>query len=297
VERLIVAVGLNEGVTRAQNPNVPITPAEIADDIKECIDAGATVFHVHARDPETEANTWSDIGSNLALFRAATAAHPDAIVYPTYPGEGNYTDRYKHVVALAEDPEIRFEIAPVMAGPVNRIFNHGHEDLAERGYGFMASQSPFDMTYQIGIANKYDLWISHDIFEPGHIRAVASLFARGVHRRPVLLKFFMSADEAFGLAANVRSLEVYCDLIPAELDCEWLTLPTATGFEETRAMWEWAIANGGHVRVGVGDNPRGEGFGQTNAAQVAQVVELARSLGREIATAADIRARFQPIVR
>jgi uncharacterized protein (DUF849 family) len=38
MERLIIAVGLNENVTRDQNPNVPITAAEIAADIAECVD-------------------------------------------------------------------------------------------------------------------------------------------------------------------------------------------------------------------------------------------------------------------
>src|SRR5262245_13430368 len=31
------------------NPNVPITAEEIADDVRRCFDAGARVFHIHAR--------------------------------------------------------------------------------------------------------------------------------------------------------------------------------------------------------------------------------------------------------
>src|ERR1700733_12060192 len=46
---LIIAVGINEQVEKTSNPNVPITPKEIAEDAKECVDAGATIIHLHAR--------------------------------------------------------------------------------------------------------------------------------------------------------------------------------------------------------------------------------------------------------
>lgn len=40
--------------TRAQNENLPITPAQIAADCLAAADAGASIVHVHVRDPETE---------------------------------------------------------------------------------------------------------------------------------------------------------------------------------------------------------------------------------------------------
>ena len=37
---------------KADNPNVPITREEIADDARRCVDAGAAIVHVHARDDQ-----------------------------------------------------------------------------------------------------------------------------------------------------------------------------------------------------------------------------------------------------
>src|SRR5689334_2505569 len=38
---------------RAQCPWVPYTPAEIAEEAKRAYEAGASVVHIHARDPES----------------------------------------------------------------------------------------------------------------------------------------------------------------------------------------------------------------------------------------------------
>lgn len=36
--------------TKANNPNVPMTPAEIAEDVYDCWKAGAAIAHLHMRD-------------------------------------------------------------------------------------------------------------------------------------------------------------------------------------------------------------------------------------------------------
>ena len=55
---LIVNVALTGMVpTKADNPAVPITPAEIVEDAERCVQAGASIVHVHARD-EDGAPTW-----------------------------------------------------------------------------------------------------------------------------------------------------------------------------------------------------------------------------------------------
>ena len=51
MEKLIITVALTGNVpTKKMNPNVPMTPDEIATDVRECAEAGASLFHIHARD-------------------------------------------------------------------------------------------------------------------------------------------------------------------------------------------------------------------------------------------------------
>ena len=38
--------------TRADNANLPLTPQEVAADVRRCVDAGASIVHIHPRDRE-----------------------------------------------------------------------------------------------------------------------------------------------------------------------------------------------------------------------------------------------------
>ncbi|MGH7822625.1 MAG: 3-keto-5-aminohexanoate cleavage protein [Candidatus Binatia bacterium] len=139
--------------------------------------------------------------------------------------------------------------------------------------------------------------MSHDVFEPGGVRNVIALWRAGRYRRPVLLKFFLSEVFAFGFPPEERYLGVYADMLPADLPCEWLVLPYGASFATAMRLWTWAIRHGGHVRVGLGDNPVGDGYLPTNVERVKQIAALARSLGREVATLDDVRRRFRPLAR
>ena len=59
--------------TRENNPNLPITAEEVAEETKRSYDAGAAVVHIHARNPDTGEPT-----SDINVFRAYLAAIRDA---------------------------------------------------------------------------------------------------------------------------------------------------------------------------------------------------------------------------
>jgi len=52
---LIIDVRINEYTLRKDNPNVPYSPEEIANQALECSREGASILHYHARDPQTGA--------------------------------------------------------------------------------------------------------------------------------------------------------------------------------------------------------------------------------------------------
>src|SRR5579871_3947549 len=54
--KVIVTIAPTGGMARkAQNPSLPVTPEEIALDVKRCFDAGASVAAIHARRPDGDA--------------------------------------------------------------------------------------------------------------------------------------------------------------------------------------------------------------------------------------------------
>jgi hypothetical protein len=70
--------------TRADNPAVPLAPAEIAEDCRRCAAAGATVVHLHARDAEGRPTYRKEVfRETIALVRAAV---PDIVVCVTTSG-------------------------------------------------------------------------------------------------------------------------------------------------------------------------------------------------------------------
>src|SRR4030043_1972223 len=54
MSKVIVTVAVTGSMpTREQNPNLPITPEEIARAAYECYNEGAAIVHIHVRDPKT----------------------------------------------------------------------------------------------------------------------------------------------------------------------------------------------------------------------------------------------------
>ncbi len=296
MKKLIIAVGLNENVLRDQNPNVPITPEEIARDVLACVEAGATIIHLHARDPKTGAPKMNDPDQYLQIFHAIRKV-ADVPVYPTYPTNVGLEERWRHVVALAKDPDAHLEIAPIIAGTTNLVhYDPKAKQLRGRQLDQTVLFNPYSyIIHHLELARRHDLWVSHDVFEPGMVRNVVTLWEMGLYHRPMLLKFFMAEHHPFGFPPEPRFLQVYAEMLPPGLDCEWLFLPFGVNHAKARELWIWAIGHGGHVRVGVGDNPSGPGYLPTNAERVREMAALARSLGREVATVAEVRARFAPV--
>ena len=126
-DAVIVEVGLNEAVTRAQHAAVPYSPGECADDARRCADAGAAVIHWHAREPVTGAPRFGDAalyGEALDLMRTSRT---DVLAYPTYPIDGPPGGRLAHCWQLARDHGLK--IAPIDVGSVSVVLwdDQGHD--------------------------------------------------------------------------------------------------------------------------------------------------------------------------
>ncbi len=54
MDKLIITVAVTGSApTWEQNPNLPITPEEIANAAVDCFNEGASIVHIHVRDPKT----------------------------------------------------------------------------------------------------------------------------------------------------------------------------------------------------------------------------------------------------
>ena len=255
---IITCAGVGAEVTRAQQPNLPLTAVEIALDAAACREAGASIYHLHVRDDEGNPTM------EVATFRSVLEAikkETDIIVQ--FTSGGAVTDSEG---ARAAPLELRPDMASLTTGTVNfadQVF-WNPPDLVRRFYGRMR---------ELGITPEFE------IFEGGMIANASELyeeFGESHHRH---YDFVLGVPGA--LPAWDDSVAFLAGHVPG--NATW----GATGI----GRWHLgvagaAIAGGGHVRTGFEDviyYERGR-LAASNAQLIQRVAEMGREANREIAT-------------
>jgi len=263
VEKLIITVALNGAeVTREQNPHIPFTPEEIAEDAARCREAGAAMVHVHGRLPDgtptQDAAVYKEI---IDAIRART----DVIVQVSTGGAVGMT---------AEERLAPVTLRPEMASLTTGTVNFGNDvflnppDLIET---FARTMRQYGVVPEI------------EAFDVGHIDNALALVQKGILELPLHFDFVMGVPG--GIAPTLRNLLHMAESLPP--GCTWSVagigraeLPLAVA----------AILMGGHVRVGLEDNLYyTRGVKATNVMLVERIVRLARELGRDVATPDEAR--------
>ncbi|MGH2699225.1 MAG: 3-keto-5-aminohexanoate cleavage protein [Actinomycetota bacterium] len=255
---IITCAGVGAEVTRAQQPGLPLTAAEIARDAADCRAAGASIYHLHVRD--VRGGPTMDVDAYRAA-RDAIESATDIIVQ--FSSGGAVTDTEEMRIAPLE---LRPEMASLTTGTVNfgsEVF-WNPEALIERFYARMRD---------LGIVPEFE------IFEPGMIANAQRVYEErgGDHHRHY--DFVLGVPGAMPVWDD--SVAWLAQRIPAE--ATW----SATGIGRSHlAVTEAAIGLGGHVRTGIEDViyfERGR-LADGNSQLIERVAALGREAGREIAT-------------
>ena len=102
--------------TRADSPHVPLTPAEVAADVRRCADLGASIVHLHPRDPAGAPS--SDPRVFATFIRAVREAVPEIVVCATTSGRID-PGLAGRAAVLALDGDVRPEMASLTLGSMN----------------------------------------------------------------------------------------------------------------------------------------------------------------------------------
>ena len=258
MEKLIITVALTGNVpTPKMNPHLPITPDEIAEDVKRCAGAGACLFHVHARD--SQARPTLDISAFKKIVTKIKRMTPDAIIQLSTGARAgkDWDDRTNPVKLL-----------PEMAS-----FTTGSSNLP----GLVYENAPQFIEYLAGVFKETGVKPEIEVFEAGMISNATYLLAKGLIEAPVHFDFVLGAPGS--MAGSVENLVFLSGSIPA--GATW----TVAGIGKAEIpLAAAAIAMGGHVRVGLEDNlylP--DGSPASNLKLVEKVVRIAKEIGRDIA--------------
>ena len=265
MEKLIITVALTGNVpTKKMNPNLPVTADEIAADVRRCRDAGAVLFHVHARDAEQKPTL--DINVYKQNARRIKELAPEVIV------------QLSTGARAGKDWEERAR--PVRLLPEMGSFTTGSNNLP----GIVYENSPPFIEYLAKVYQETGVKPEIEVFEAGMINNALFLEKKGFIQTPLHFDFVLGAPGS--MPGTVKNLQFLSESIPA--GSTW----SAAGIGKAEMpLSAAAIAMGGHVRVGLEDNlylP--DGSQASNPLLVEKIVRIAREVGRGIATPDEARA-------
>ncbi len=284
--KVILEVRANEYASRAANPHVPWSADELAADAAACREAGAALYHFHARDPKTgaPAHAVADYGDAIRAIRGAC----DMLITPTL---GAYTiddaaERVAHIPVLAKDPETRPDFAPVDLAssnidPYRPGRGFGAEDLVYRN-SIAGIRTEIAAIRGCGVAVLPVLW------NVGSARVLGALFEMGELEGPLLVEIVLSDSILAVHPATEAGLDALLPFLPDRAE-RWIALSAGGNL---LAMVEAVVARGGHLSFGLGDHPFRELGTPTNAELVAAVARRVEAAGGVLATPDDVRAEL-----
>jgi uncharacterized protein (DUF849 family) len=277
---LVIEVALNGQCTKDQNPAVPITSEEIAEDAIRCLQAGAAIVHQH--DAALMAGGDGDAMAEQAAraYRAIYAEVPDALCYPTIAGTvGSIEQRWGHNLTLANRGLLRMSFVDPGSTNYVGLDTDGLPRDADGRYSY----SNADIRWILQHCLDRHLAANIMILDAGFLRMVVEIARAGRLPEGSFIKLAFGGDGApkkLGLPPTLPSLECYVAMLDG-IDTPWAATVYGGDCVET-GLAEYAIRHGGHVRIGLEDylGPRTP----SNLDLLAEVTDLAAKLGRPVAT-------------
>ena len=282
------------GHTPTMSPYLPVTPDEIARQAIDAAKAGATILHLHARDPRDGRPTPdADVFMQfLPQIKAAT----DAVINLTTGGGMNMTVEDRLVAPLRARPEMcslnmgtmNFALHPMADKFTN--WKHAWEEPYLRGTDDFVFRNTFRDIERIVklLGEQHGTRFEHECYDVGHLYNLAHFVDKGLIRPPFFVQMIFGILGGVGAElSNLTFMKQTADRLFGS-DYQWSVL--AAGKAQMPFATQAALM-GGSVRVGLEDSlyiSRGK-LAVSNAEQVTKIRGILEVLGLEIATPSEAR--------
>lgn len=276
--KTIITAALTGAITPA-GFNIPETPEQIANDAYECWKAGAAIVHLHMRDDQG-AGVMDPVKfyETIKLIRAHKDC--DVIINCTSSGDNRVADDspYGNECRILHHKYVPgIEMGTFDAGS----FNWGSSGVFNNSPGFLRTSGKLFQEHGI----KPEI----EIFDAGMLRACVDYYEKqGYLTLPMHFQLCMGV--LGGMAATPSELQYLIDRIPK--GCTWSAFGIGKG--HLPVMFA-ALANGGHLRVGMEDNvvygvdKNGQKIMATNVMLVERAAGAVKAFGNDIATPSEAR--------
>ena len=287
-EVIVTCAVTGAGDTLGKHPEVPVNPEQISNAAIAAAKAGASVAHIHVRDPETGLGS-RDVNLFKEVVERIRDSETDVVINltagmggdwvpseenPSMPGPG--TDMIGPEERLAHVKEIHPEICSLDCGTMN--FGNGNEIyISPPGYlREMAS-----MIQEWGVKPELE------VFELGQIRFAKQMIKEGLINEPPMFQICLGIP--WGAEQTVDSMKVMKDELPT--NASWASFGIG---RMQMPMAAAAVAMGGNVRVGLEDNLYLEkGVLASNDQLVTRVIEIIQRMGSRVLSPQETRDKLK----
>ncbi|MFN6955488.1 MAG: 3-keto-5-aminohexanoate cleavage protein [Acetobacteraceae bacterium] len=284
--------------TPSMSDHLPITPQEIAEQSIAAAEAGASIIHLHARDPKDGRPTPDP--AVFMQFLPVIKQSTDAVINITTGGGLGMTLDERLAAPLLAKPEMcslnmgsmNFNIAP--SATRVKHFKHEWEKPYLEGTTNFIFRNTFQDIEQIveRLGKGHGTRFEFECYDVGHLYNLAHMLDRKVVEPPLFTQTIFGI--LGGIGAEYRNLLFMKETADRLFGDAYVWSVLAAGRHQMPFV-TMAGMMGGNVRVGLEDSLWiGKGVQATsNAQQVAKIRRILEELSLEIATPAEARAMLK----
>ncbi|WP_117170036.1 3-keto-5-aminohexanoate cleavage protein [Paraliobacillus sediminis] len=282
---LLTAAVTGAGDTTSKSSHVPVTPKEIAEAAIESAKAGATVAHVHARDPKT-GGVSQDINHYREIVDRIRDSETDVIINITAGGGGDFIPSLDTPAAGGDGTAI--QTPKERHKPIGDLLPEMCTlDCGSVNFGDMIYMSPTNwLREQAKLIQQSGVKPELECFDTGHLRFAKQLVKEGLITGDPMFQFCLGIP--WGAEADVETMIYLKDRIPEH--AHWSAF--GIGRMQMPIVTQAALL-GGNVRVGLEDNLYlSKGVLARNDQLVDKAIKMLNGNGVEIMSPQEAREQY-----
>lgn len=279
--------------TPTMSPHLPISADEVAQQAIDAAEAGASILHLHARNPD---GSPTPDPKAFMEFLPRIKQNSDAVVNITTGGGHGMTLEERLAAAVAASPEMtslnmgsmNFGLFPIL--DKMKEFQHEWEPkFLENSRDFIFRNTFKDIEYVLkDLGEGHGVKFEYECYDVGHLYNLAHFLDRGLVKPPLFVQTIFGILGGIGADPdNLMFMKRTADKLFGD-QYNWSVL--AAGRHQMNFTTMAAI-NGGNVRVGLEDSlfiGKGQ-LAKSNAEQVAKIRRIIEELSLEVATPTEAR--------
>ena len=295
-DKVIITCAVTGSIhTPTMSPYIPITPDEVATDSIAAAEAGASILHLHARDPKDGKPTPDP--EVFMQFLPRIKQSTDAVVNITTGGGHGMTLQERLAAAIQASPEMtslnmgsmNFGLFPMLER--YKDWKHPWEKQhLENSRDFIFRNTFKDIEYVLKeLGEGHGVRFEYECYDVGHLYNLAHFLDRGLVKPPLFVQTIFGILGGIGADhENMTHMKRIADKLFGD-QYQWSIL--AAGRHQLSFVTQGAIM-GGNVRVGLEDSLyAGKGkLAKSNAEQVKIIRDILANLSMDVATPKEARA-------